>query len=142
MDGYPDGFVTTPPRLPTQRWADALALRAQVLSRRLGVLALDLVAVGVLWILVSYTVSWNLYGEISYTLIPWWAYGLGVVEVVAFWEAFGHSLGFKVSRRELRTRDGRPSTLGQRLRYFLGWHLTALPLWGFVFDPPLHERMS
>ena len=143
MDGYPEGFVSQPPEWLTHvSFGDRLALRLRAAGQRLGMVLLDLLAVGILWILVSYTVSWHLHHRIAYTLVPWWAYLLGVVEAVALWESFGRSLGFKVARKELRTRDGSPSTFSQRLRYFLGWHLAAVPLWGFLFDPPLHERIS
>jgi phosphonate transport system permease protein len=143
MDGYPEGFVSQPPEWLTHvSLGDRLVLRLRAAGQRLGIVVFDILAVGILWILVTYVVSWHVYHEITYSLVPWWIYGLGVVEAAALWEAFGRSLGFRVAGKELRTRDGSPSTFGQRLRFFLGWHLTLVPLWGLLFDPPLHERMA
>jgi phosphonate transport system permease protein len=143
MTNYPDGIVKDPPKwLTPQGLLDIVTPVLQGMGQRLGVVFLDLLAVGVVWILVSYTVNWHSRGEISYTLAPWWLFGLVTVELAALWESFGHSLGFKVARRELVGPGGAPPTPGQRVRYFLGWHFTVLPLVGLVFQRPWHERWA
>ncbi|MBC7099854.1 hypothetical protein H5T52_12255, partial [Candidatus Bipolaricaulota bacterium] len=107
MTGYPEGFLKDPPGwLNRQALADALAGRLKAAMHRLGVVALDILAIGTLWILISYTISWHLHHRIAYTLVPWWAFLLGVVEAAALWESFGRSLGFKVAGRELEPPDG------------------------------------
>jgi len=143
MGRYPDGFVQEPPWwLDRRSITDALVLRLRGAGQRLSIVFLDLLAIGILWILVSYIISWHFHHVIAYSLVPWWAFGLGVVEAAALWESFGKSLGHRVARKELLTRDGISPNFGQRLRHFLGWHLFVLPLVGLFFDPPLHERLS
>ena len=143
MNGYPDGIVKQQPEwLTRQGLFDLIYLRLRGAGQRLSLVLLDMLAVGLLWILVSYVVSWHARGVVAYTLVPWWLFGLGVVEAAALWESFGRSLGFKVARRELRSRDGGPPSFPQRLAYFVGWHFTVLPVVGLLFTPPWHERVS
>ena len=143
MNGYPDGIVKEPPEwLSRRRLLDALILRLKGAGQRLAIVLLDMLAIGVLWILVSYIISWHVYGVIAYTLVPWWLFGVGVVEAAAVWESFGRSLGHRLARKELRPRQGGESTLGQRLIYYIAWHITVLPMVGLLASPPWHERLA
>lgn len=143
MNRYPDGIVKEPPDWLSRRGLlDALILRLKGASQRLSIVLLDMLAIGVLWILVSYIISWHAHGVIAYTLVPWWLFGVGVVEAAAIWESFGRSLGHLVARKELRPREGGESTLGQRLVYYIGWHVTVLPMIGLLASPPWHERLA
>lgn len=141
MTGYPDGFLTDPPSLSWPVVRDALARRAGIAGRHLAIVFLDVVGLAILWLLVTYIYAWYGLGSIAYTLVPWWAFVLGVVEGAALWESFGRSLGQRFAHRELSGASGVP-TGGQRVLYFIGWHLTILPLVGLFFDPPWHERLS
>jgi phosphonate transport system permease protein len=95
-----------------------------------------------LWILISYTVIWLGRGEIGYSLVPWWVLGLGAVELAALWESFGHSLGQRLARVELKRPDGKKVSFGQRLLHYLLWHVSVLSLVGLVAPVPWHERLA
>ena len=105
---------------------------------------LDLIAVGITWILVTYAVSWFAYGpeHAVYFLVPWWLFLIGSVEVAILWGSFGVSLGHTLLRVRLLGTDRRPPTLGQSAIHFAAWHISAFPLVGLFMSPALHERLS
>lgn len=142
MTSYPEGYLSERPRWTTVAGIrDALALRALTARRYLGVFLLDAVGLATLWILVSYAYAWYARGITAYMLVPWWVFGVGVVVGAGAWEGFGQSWGQRALGRELRPQAG-SATLGQRFRYLLLWHLFGLTGIGFLFSPPLHERLS
>lgn len=142
MTGYPEGYLSERPRWATGVGIrDALTLRGEAARRHLAVFLLDAVGLATLWILVSYAYAWYVLGATAYMLVPWWVFGVGVVVGAGVWEGFGRSWGQRALGRELRPPAG-AATLGQRFRYVLLWHLVGLTGIGFLFSPPLHERLS
>ncbi|MFO8033589.1 MAG: phosphonate ABC transporter, permease protein PhnE [Candidatus Bipolaricaulota bacterium] len=143
MRAYPDGLVSERPAWTTPAGlAGILSERLGMLGRRLSTALLDVAAVGLLWVLVSYIYVWYTTGEIAYTAVPWWVFGLCVVELGALWQAFGSSLGRKMARKQLLTKDGTAPRFSQRLIYFLAWHISVVPLCGLLWEPAWHERLS
>ncbi|MGC9529066.1 MAG: phosphonate ABC transporter, permease protein PhnE [Candidatus Bipolaricaulaceae bacterium] len=143
MAGYPEGFLSQRPTWST--WPgllDALARRLRGLWQALAPTLLDLAALGTLWILASYLYGWLRYGEILYGLVPWWVFGVAVVELAALWESFGVSLAHRLSGRRLVQAGGGRPTARQRVIHGLTWHLAVLPLVGLLWSPPWHERLS
>ncbi len=141
--GYPEGYLSErPPWTTGAGIQDALARRAIAARRYLGVFLLDAGALAILWILVSYVYAWYVLGATAYTLVPWWAFAMGVVEAAAVWGSFGLSLGQRLLGRDLGPAKGREASSGARVWYLLLWHVLVLPGVGFLFDPPLHERLT
>ncbi|MCR4392312.1 MAG: phosphonate ABC transporter, permease protein PhnE [Candidatus Acetothermia bacterium] len=140
MTGYPDGFVSPQPAWATRRGlTDAVGRRAEAAWRHLSVFLLDAAGLATLWILVTYAYAWYVLGTTAYALVPWWVFGVGVGAGV--WEGFGRSWGQKALGRQLRPQAGE-ATLDKRFLYVLLWHLVGLTGVGFLFSPPLHERLS
>lgn len=143
MPGYPEGYLSERPAWTT--WAgfvDLLTGKLAAVRRQLAWFLLDALAVGVLWILVSYIYLWYAHRVYGYTLIPWWLFGVLTVELGALWGAFGVSPAQRLSGRRLVAADGSPPRLGQRVVYFLAWHGSVLPIVPLLVEPPLHERAS
>jgi len=140
---YPEAFVHEKPEWTVwNRIADLLYFGLGNLRKHLSIALLDMGGIAILWILTSYVIIRLSTGEIGYTLVPWWAFGLGVAEAAALWESFGRSFGHRVARVELRRVDGGDPALHQRFAYWLLWHVSVLPLVGLLFSPSLHERAS
>ncbi|MGY4706276.1 phosphonate ABC transporter, permease protein PhnE [Candidatus Bipolaricaulota sp. J31] len=140
---YPEAFVHEKPEWAAwDRVVDFLYFGLRNLRKHLSIALLDMGGIAILWILTSYVIIRLSTGEIGYTLVPWWTFGLGVAEAAALWEAFGRSFGHRVARVELRRADGGDPALHQRLVYWLVWHVSVLPLVGLLFSPSLHERAS
>jgi len=106
--------------------------------------AIDLVAVALVWILLTYTVSWFAYGseKAVYFLVPWWVFVAGSIEAAALWGSFGVSLGHTLLGIRLLAAGRRAPTKGERFAYWALWHVSVLPLLGLLAQPPLHERES
>jgi len=144
---YPEGFITSRPWwLSPRAYLDALAKYRKRARPYVGAFLADAMSIGLLWILISYCAIWYSTKSIGYMLVPWWVFLIGVVEATAVWESFGRSIGQRLLGRCLvsHSEDARYAKplLGQRIRHFLLWHITALPLIGLVWDRPLHERLS
>lgn len=140
---YPDGYLSErPPWTTPAGIQDALLRRATTARHYFTVFLLDAGGLGILWILVSYTYAWYALHATAYMLVPWWLFAVGVVEGAALWGSFGLSLGQRLLGRELGPAEGREASARVRVRYFLLWHALVLPGIGFLFDPPLHERLS
>jgi phosphonate transport system permease protein len=141
--GYPEGYLSERPPWTTMAGIrDVLVRRAQAAGRYFAVFLIDAGGLGILWILVSYAYAWYALGATAYTLVPWWLFAVGVGEGAALWGTFGLSLGQRLVGRELGPAEGREASRGARVRYLLLWHAFVLPGIGFLFDPPLHERLS
>lgn len=106
--------------------------------------SIDLVGVALVWILLTYAVSWFAYGSerAVYFLVPWWVFVVGSVEVAVLWGSFGVSLGHTLLGIRLLGAARRTPTLGERIAYWTLWHVSVLPLLGLLVEPPLHERLS
>ncbi len=140
---YPEAYLRERPAwLSWESLLDFFYFGTRTLRRYLSIALLDMGALAILWILISYVVIRLSSGGIGYSLIPWWAVGLMVVELAAVWESFGRSFGHRVARLELRRRDGEEPSPKQKALHWFFWHLSVLPLAGLLFTPPLHERVS
>ncbi len=131
---------------PSLRTMDGLADAFEMIRRRiasgLAPVFLDLVFVGLLWMMVSYTASWFAWEKIRYFLVPGWVYAVCLVEVVALWESFARSLGTKIAGKQLARQDFGAPTFRQRVSYYLLWHVSVLPVVPLAFRRPPHERGS
>jgi len=134
-DRYYAGFLQKRPRfmkaLPEVR-------------RRVAVFLIDLVAVFYVWFTASYCLTILFRRGDGFVGLPWWAI-LAAVEAVALWENLDVSIGMKVSRVRLVTRDGASPSVGQRLLRFLVWHVSGLPLVGLLATndgEAWHDRAS
>jgi|Deesub1362A_J573_1020465.scaffolds.fasta_scaffold02190_7 phosphonate transport system permease protein len=140
---YPETYLREKPSwMAWERIADFLYFGFKTLGKRLSIALLDVGGIAILWILTSYVIIRLSTGEIGYALVPWWTFGIGVVEIAALWESFGRSFGHRVARLELRRGDGGDPALHQRFVHWLLWHVSVLPLVGLLPTPPLHERAS
>ena len=138
-----DDLYDQPPSLLTRKgFAEALGMLRRRIARGMAPIFLDIGFVGLLWILITYAVSWLTWKDIHYFLIPIWAYLLGVIEAVAVWESFGRSLGFRIAGRQLLGPDRAKPSLRQRMIYYATFHVSALPILGFAWRKPVHERLS
>lgn len=143
MQDYPDGLLSKRPAWTTPAGAaDILSSRLADLGRRLSTVLLDVAAIGLLWVLVSYIYVWYATGQIAYTAVPWWVFGLCVVELGAAWQSSGRSPSWRLARKQLVTGDGMNPRLVQRAVYFLAWHISVLPLVGLLPKRAWHERLS
>ncbi|MCR4404710.1 MAG: phosphonate ABC transporter, permease protein PhnE [Candidatus Acetothermia bacterium] len=113
-------------------WIASLAPRFAAAGRRLSIPLADLLVLAYLWAIGTCFTSFILYGEEAYLLVPWWVMALAVVEGAALWESFGVSLGMRLFGRWLSREDDSSPSLGQRLGYWLSWHL-SLPLFPLSF---------
>ena len=136
-------FGYKPPSLRTWKGlSEASGIARHRITSRLAPAFLDVVCVGALWLLVTYLVSWILWQEIRYFLVPGWLFIVGTVEIAALWESFGRSFGQKISGKQLATSDLSPPTFIQRFTHYILWHVTVLPVIGLAWRHPLHERVS
>ena len=141
--GYPEAYLKGKPRwMSLDAVADFFYFGFRNLRKQLSIAVLDMGAVAVLWLLMNYVIIRLSTGQIGYTLVPWWIFGVGVVEAAALWESFGRSFGHRVARLELRRTDGREPTLKQKVLYWLLWHVSVLPLFPLLLVPSPHERGS
>ena len=138
-----DDFQYQPPSLLTRKGlGEALGLLRKRMSERLSPFFLDLTFVMLLWVLITYGVSWILWKEVQYSLVPMWVFIVGSLETVAVWESFGQSLGYRVARKTLLGESRAVPTLRQRILYYIGFHVSVLPMIGLAWETPLHERLS
>ena len=138
-----DDFQYQPPSLLTREGlAEALGVLRKRMAERLSPVLLDLVLVALLWILITYGVSWIVLKEVHYFVVPMWVFVVGILEAVALWESFGHSLGHRVARKTLLGASRATPTLSQRIVYYLLFHVSVLPIIGLAWKRPLHERVS
>jgi len=143
MHSYPDGYLSERPRWTTLAGlADLIGGRLGLLGQRLSRVLLDMTAVALLWVLVTYAYLWYGHGVIGYTVIPWWLFGVCVFELGALWSSFGVSPSRKLSGLRLARVDGGEATAKHRLLHFLAWHVSVLPLVGLLGDVAWHERLS
>lgn len=143
MQGYPDGYLSARPRWTTvSGLADIVGFRLGLLGRRLSAVLLDMVAVGLLWILVTYAYMWYAHGVVAYTVIPWWLFGVLVFELALLWTSFDIPLSQKLSGLRLVQADGGAPRVRQRMAYFLLLHGSVLLLVGLLARQPWHERLS
>jgi len=121
-----------------------LAGAGAALRGGLAPVVLDFVMIGLTGLLLTYTWTWFARGpeQAVYLVIPWWALFLLSVELAGAWESFGVSLGQSLLRVRLLAEDRRPPAFTQRLCHFAAWHVSGLPLFGFLVKPALHERAA
>lgn len=133
-------------RKPSLRTWDGLAEASEMVWRhvvsQLAPVFLDLVFVGILWMMISYATSWFVWEKIRYFLVPGWLYVVCVVEVVALWQSFGRSLGTKIVGRQLTQAGVEAPTFRQRALYYLLWHVSVVPVLPLALHHPVHERVS
>lgn len=122
--------------------SEALGIIRHRVTNRLAPAFLDVICVGTLWLLVTYLVSWILWKEIRYFLVPGWLFAVGTVEIAALWESFGRSLGQKIAGRQLVGPELSSPTFRQRFIHFVLWHVAVLPILGLAWRHPLHEKIS
>jgi phosphonate transport system permease protein len=79
----------------------------------------------------AFCYSWLFQGGEGSLGIPWWA-AVAAVELAALWENFGVSVGMKVARIRLVTKEGGSPRLVSRLARFAVWHVSGLPLVGVL----------
>ena len=138
-----DDFQYQPPNLLSRRGiSEALGMLRKRLAERLSPFFLDLALVALLWVLITYGVSWILWKEVHYFIVPIWVFVVGILEVVALWESFGHSLGYRVARKTLLGASRARPTLSQRIVHYLLFHISVFPIVGLVWRRPLHEKIS
>jgi len=144
---YPEGFTSERPKwLSPSSYLDAIRDFGSRAKPHIASFLADATSIALLWTLISYSVSWFEHQVIAYMLVPWWVFVVGVVETAVLWESFGCSIGQRLIGREAASRSQssepiRPS-LKQRIVYYLAWHISVLPLIGFVWKRPLHGRLS
>jgi phosphonate transport system permease protein len=134
-DRYYAGFMHKRPR-----FMDALVEA----RRRVAVFLADLIVVFYVWFTASYCLAILFRRGDSFIGLPWWAI-LVAVEVAALWENLGVSIGMKISRVRLVSKDGGSPALAKRLVRFLVWHVSGLPLVGLLAasdGQAWHDRAS
>ncbi len=122
---------------------------AKFIRRRFFAYVVDALAVGYLVTLASFCFNVLAYNFKDFVLLPWWVLLLVAFEVAVLWECFGTSVGMKLLGVRLVDAEERSlprRLLGRSLRVVL-WHLSALPLLGFLFSPEegrraLHDRAT
>lgn len=139
-----DDVQYQPPSLVTREGlAEAMGMLRKRMAERLSPVLLDLVLVALLWVLITYGVSWIVLKEVHYSVVPMWVFVVGILEIVALWESFGQSLGHRVARKTLLVGASRATpTLSQRIVYYLLFHVSVFPIIGLAWERPLHERIS
>ena len=137
---YYAGFMSKQPA-----WMRSLP----VLRRRLFAYVVDFIAIAYLTTIVSFCFNVFAYDFKDFVLLPWWILLIVSVEAAALWESFGTSAGMKLLGIRLVdvSERGRGSAIAARALRFLLWHVSALPLVGFLFSSEegrraLHERIS
>ena len=137
---YYAGFMTKQPV-----WMRSLPF----LRRRLVAFVLDVFIVAYLATIVSFCINTIAYGFKDFVLLPWWALLVVAFEGAVLWECFGTSVGMKLLGIRLvdASERGRARALAARLLRALVWHISALPLVGFLFATEtghraLHDRMT
>ena len=137
---YYAGFMSKQPA-----WMRSLPM----LRRRLFAYVVDLIAIAYLTTVISFCVNAIAYDFKDFVLLPWWILLVLSVEAAALWESFGVSPGMKLLGIRLVdvSRQSRGSAIIRRTVRFLLWHISALPLIGFLFASEdgrraLHERVS
>ncbi len=143
MRDYPEGYLSERPSWTTAAGlADLVSAKLTVVGRGLSRSLLDILAVALLWVLVTYIYLWYGHKIYGYTVIPWWLFGVLTVELGALWGAFGVSPAQRLSGRRLVREDGGSPRLSQRVVYWLAWHVSVVPVLTLLVEPPLHERLS
>lgn len=138
-----DDFQYQLPNLLSRRGiSEALGMLRKRLAERLSPLFLDLALVALLWVLITYGFSWIVWKEVHYFVVPIWVFVVGILEVVALWESFGHSLGYRVARKALLGASRVRPTLSQRIVHYLLFHISVFPIVGLAWKRPLHEKIS
>ena len=138
-----DDFQYQPPNVLTLRgFGEALGMLRKRMAERLSPFFLDLLLVTILWVLITYGVSWIVWKEVHYFLVPIWVFVVGILETVALWESFGQSLGYRVARKTLLGESRAKPTLRQRIVYYLLFHISVFPIIGLAWKCPVHERIS
>ncbi len=143
MQGYPEGYLSERPRWTTPAGlVNLIGGPLGLVGRRLSMILLDMAAVALLWVLVTYAFLWYVHGDIGYTVIPWWLFGLFVFELAAAWNSFGVAPSQRLSGVHLVPSEGGRMTVWHRLLHFLAWHVSVLPIVGLLGRRPWHERLS
>jgi phosphonate transport system permease protein len=132
------GFMTDPPD-----WMQG----ARFIRRRFFAFFVDLAAVGYMITVSSFCYNELALGLKEFVLLPWWILLILAVELAALWESYGTSVGMKLLGIRLRDASARsrPRRVAARAARFLAWHVSALPLVGFLFSKKkgrcaLHDR--
>ncbi len=137
-DRYYAGFMTQRPAFFTEFSKGLSRIR-----RRFLVVLTDLFALMYLWTLASYCVNDFFYHVRNFTSLPWWVMLIVAVEVAAFWEAFGVSIGMRLLG--LRLRPIEEHRLGQHVVRYILWHISPLFLFRLLWKSdavPWHESVS
>jgi phosphonate ABC transporter permease subunit PhnE len=124
------------------------ALRRRALSFFLDWLVWGYIAYGVVFLLNKYWWTVPLERFYSTLTLPSWGWPLailGTLEMAIWSRNLGRSLGLRAFGYEIWGADGKPPTVGQRLKRALLWHLSVLPLGlGIWLSPerPWHDRVA
>ena len=122
---------------------------AKFIRRRFFAYVVDLLSIGYLATIASFCFNVFAYDFKDFMLLPWWILLLLAFELAVLWECFGTSVGMKLLGIRLVDVDGGgwPRRLSRRALRFLLWHVSALPLVGFLFSSEdgrraLHDRLT
>ena len=128
--------------------AEGSTLRRRFLSFLLDWMIWGYIAYGVMYLLNAYWWTVPLERYYSTLTLPSWGWPLavlGTLEMAVWSRNLGRSLGLKAFGYEVWGADGKPPTVGQRVKRALLWHLSVLPLGaGFWGSPerPWHDRLA
>lgn len=102
------------------------------IRRPLFAFLVDFVALVYTWTIVSFIYNTYAHGAASYSTLPWWLLLIVAVEAAALWENFGISPGMKILGIRVATADAKPPSVLARVVRFLVWHVSGLPLVGYI----------
>jgi len=102
------------------------------LRKPLFAFLVDVLALVYTWTIVSFIYNTYAHGVASYTTLPWWLMLIVAVEGAALWENFGVSVGMKLLGIRVARADAGPPGVLSRLVRFLVWHVSGLPLIGYI----------
>ena len=102
------------------------------IRRPLLAFLVDVVSIVYTWTIISFCYNSFAHGVASYLTLPWWVMLIVAVEGAALWENFGVSVGMKLLGIRIATADGKPPRASARVVRFLVWHVSGLPLVGYI----------
>ncbi|MCK4356089.1 phosphonate ABC transporter, permease protein PhnE [Candidatus Bipolaricaulota bacterium] len=102
------------------------------IRRPLFAFLVDVLTLVYLWTIISYCYNSFALGVASYLTLPWWVMLIVAVEGAALWENLGISVGMKLLGVRVATADVKPPRTSARFVRFLVWHVSGLPLVGYI----------
>ena len=102
------------------------------IRRPLFAFLVDVLTLVYLWTIISYCYNSFALGVASYLTLPWWVMLIVAVEGAALWENLGISVGMKLLGVRVATADVKPPRTSARFVRFLVWHVSGLPLIGYI----------